>query len=194
MAGTEVPHLKGLNDIYDVGIECTRLFEALIERNTPEPGGDTRDRGVVLRRRTEEMGRSFNLWIDYTGALAADVSRSLDTRLYDHGDIKEMVIELLQMLARNLQYLRGEDGTSPDVSCDDDLEEEAMGAIQKALDELHFMAIAIRRSSVRSQKYNLSSHFPRDDDSYFQQQAGLLVRYFFPDARRSLCDQLGLIA
>jgi len=53
------------------------------------------------------------------------------------------------------------------------------------------MATAIRRSSVRSQKYNLSSHFHRDDDSYFQQRAYLLVRYFFPDARRSLCDQLG---
>jgi len=104
MTGTGVLGLEGMNDIYDVVIECTRLFESLMERKIPDLRGDTRDRGVVLRRRTEEMGRSFNLWVDYTGALAADVSRSLDTRLYDHGDIKEMVIELLQMLARNLEY------------------------------------------------------------------------------------------
>lgn len=85
------------------------------------------------------------------------------------------------------------DGVTPDTPCDDDdkLEEEATSAIQKALDELQFMATAIRRSSFHRQKYNLSSHFHRDDDSYFQQHACLLVRHFFPDARRSLSDQLG---
>ncbi|KAI0548140.1 hypothetical protein F4679DRAFT_574403 [Xylaria curta] len=152
MTGTGVLNLEGMNDIYDVVIECTRLFESPMKRKIPDSGGDTRDRDVS-RRRTEEMGRSFNLRIDYIGALAADVSRSLDTPLYDHGDIKEMVIELLQMLARNLQYrasVRGDDG--------------ATGAIQKVLDELHFIATAIRRSSVSSQEYNLSSHFHRDND------------------------------
>ena len=63
-------------------------------------GGDYKNnRGTKI----EEMERSFNLWINYTGALAA-VGRSLDDRLKGHTDIKEMVVELLQMLARNLQY------------------------------------------------------------------------------------------
>lgn len=82
----------------------------------------------------------------------------------------------------------GDSGNNSDA---DELKDEARYAIQKALDELHFMAAAIRRSSVRSQRYNLSSHFHRDDDSSFQEQACLLVRYYFRDARRSLCDQLG---
>jgi hypothetical protein len=77
------------------------------------------------------------------------------------------------------------------VPYNDDLKEEATNAVQKSLDELHFMAIAIRRSSIRSHKYNLSSHFYREDDDYYLEQACLLVRYLFPDARRSLSDQLG---
>jgi hypothetical protein len=46
--------------------------------------------------------RSFDLWIKYTGALAM-VGVSLDDRLRDHTEIKEMVVELLHMVARNLQ-------------------------------------------------------------------------------------------
>jgi hypothetical protein len=46
------------------------------------------------RIKIEQMGRSFDLWINYTGALAA-VGRSLDDRLRGHTDIKEIVVELL---------------------------------------------------------------------------------------------------
>ncbi|KAL6900065.1 hypothetical protein GGI43DRAFT_56176 [Trichoderma evansii] len=203
----------GTNDIYNIVIECTALFESLSERAKLSHGekdignekGEREDGKMGLGDQSsssklgiDEMERSFTLWIDYTGALA-DVSRSLDMRLHAHSDIKEMVTDLLQMLARNLEYLHKSDSVKPDVpssgsdnnSDADELEDEARYAIQKALDELHFMAAAIRRSSVRSQKYNLSSRFHRDDDSYFQEQACLLVRYYFMDARRSLCDQLG---
>lgn len=90
----------GTNDIYDTVIECTTLFESLAEKAELDHGKkDTRDEKGV-----GEMEKSFNIWIDYTGALAADVSRSLDTRLHAHRDIKEMVTDLLQMLLRNLEY------------------------------------------------------------------------------------------
>jgi hypothetical protein len=174
-------------------------------------GGDKDERRIKM----EQMGRSFDLWINYTGALAA-VGRSLDDRLRGHIDIKEMVLELLQMLARNLQYSMDrhdfpewafagahcslvydeeamnshlpQDSTSlPDRN----LEEEVWTAIEQAIDGLHFMAAAIRRSSVQSQKYNLSSRFERDDDLYFEERATLLVKRGFPNARRSLCEQLG---
>jgi hypothetical protein len=52
----------------------------------------------------QDVERSFNIWIDYTGALAADVSRSLDARLQGYEDIRGIILELLQMLARNLEY------------------------------------------------------------------------------------------
>jgi hypothetical protein len=95
---------EDMNDIYDTVIECTRLFDSLAEGVIIDHESVIEDKDNGLRRRIEETRRSFNLWIDYTGALAADVSRSLDVRLHEHMDIKEMVIELLEMLARNLQY------------------------------------------------------------------------------------------
>lgn len=62
------------------------------------------ERPTEIIKFMKDMERSFNLWIDYTGALAADMSRSLDVRLKGYKDIKGMSVELLQMLARNLEY------------------------------------------------------------------------------------------
>jgi hypothetical protein len=74
---------------------------------------------------------------------------------------------------------------------DQNLEEEVWTAAEQAIDDLHVMAAAIRRSSVQSQKYNLSSRFERDDDLYFEEHATLLVKREFSNAQRSLCEQLG---
>jgi len=48
------------------------------------------------------LRNSFLFWIDYTGALSL-MSSSLDARLQGLDDISAMVIELLQMILRNLQ-------------------------------------------------------------------------------------------
>jgi hypothetical protein len=47
------------------------------------------------------LRNNFAFWIDYTGALA-DIGASLDDRLQGHDEIKEMVMELLEMVDRNL--------------------------------------------------------------------------------------------
>lgn len=72
-----------------------------------------------------------------------------------------------------------------------ELEEEATEPVRQAVDELHFMASAIRRSSVRSQNFMLSSAFEKSDDPFFENSAFLIVRNTFPHARRSLCKQIG---
>jgi hypothetical protein len=69
--------------------------------------------------------------------------------------------------------------------------QDAWAATEQAIDSLHFMAAAIRRSSVQSEKYILSSRFERDDELCFQAWAKLLVKREFPNARRSLCEHLG---
>lgn len=53
------------------------------------------------------------------------------------------------------------------------------------------MGSVIRRSSVKSQNYSLSTRFEKDDESYFEGYAFLIIRLTFPHARRSLCKQLG---
>ncbi|KAH8702324.1 hypothetical protein BGW36DRAFT_424603 [Talaromyces proteolyticus] len=209
-------------EIYSLVIECSSLFETLTEQSgtdyktglstgtspklndspsiNPDRGqrpseskDDVREKDK-RKLKVKQMGRSFDLFINYTGALAA-VGRSLDDRLNGHPDIKCMVVELLQMLIRNLQYISAagllyskaqRDETSPQ-----NLAEEAWSATESAIDGLHFMASAIRRSSTQSQRYNLSSRFDRDDDISFEEYSVLLVKRDFPNARRSLCEQLG---
>ncbi|RDW74909.1 hypothetical protein BP6252_06051 [Coleophoma cylindrospora] len=206
-------------DIYNITVECSSLFKYLVTSdilpksepeqvdppNTLNPAcaqdnqlevqhGEANQ--GVSRARLEQMERRFDLWINYTGALAA-VGRSLDDRLTGHVDIKEMVIELLQMLARNLQYIYAEDvdKSKPPSSLasirDQTLKNDACAAAEQAIDDLHFMAAAIRRSSVQSVKYNLSSSFERDDELYFEGFATLLVKREFPNTRHSICEQLG---
>ncbi|KAI0190136.1 hypothetical protein EV127DRAFT_481222 [Xylaria flabelliformis] len=165
-----------MNDIYDVVIEYTRIFESLMERvgitakrKIPDPGGDTRDRIVVLRTRTKEMGRSFNLWIDYTCALAADVSRF---SMFDYIGVSLQGLQFAATMVPARMSL-----------ATDDLEEPR--AQSRKLSMRYTLWLLQSADPPFAARSTTSFHFHRDDDSYFQQQACLLVRYFFPDARNS---------
>lgn len=68
--------------------------------------------------------------------------------------------------------------------------ENASRAIDSALDRLHFLAAVIRKASARQLEYNVAT-FLTDDDIVFRSNAASLVRWRFPNARRTLCEQLG---
>lgn len=114
--------------IYNIVIACDVLFDhyfnllsnvkTVESLNQPRQTGSKNDQATKDSKTTsgprtkdederitkmEVIRRDFDLWINYTGALAS-VGRSLDDRLGADTDIKEMVLELLEMLARNLQY------------------------------------------------------------------------------------------
>jgi hypothetical protein len=122
------------SEIYNKVVECTIHFDNCLgilsstnvktaeshgqpHQTGPENDQDTTDPKTTSGSQTKYVGRDederkgemevirrdFELWINYTGALAA-VGRSLDDRLDGYTDIKDMVLELLQMLARNLSY------------------------------------------------------------------------------------------
>jgi hypothetical protein len=63
-------------------------------------------------------------------------------------------------------------------------------ATKQAINDLHFMAAVIRRSSVQNEKYNLITGFETNEELLFGQFARLLVKRDFPNARHSLCEQL----
>lgn len=88
----------------------------------------------------------------------------------------------------NLDIPSDSSGNNSDT---DELEGEARRAIQYALDELHFMAFAIRKSEECIQKDDLSSSSNQNDDSYLKEHTCHRVRHDFRDAPHSLCDQLG---
>ncbi|KAH8878945.1 hypothetical protein GQ53DRAFT_56114 [Thozetella sp. PMI_491] len=162
-----------------------------------------------LPRVMKALGQSFEIWTKYTGALA-DVGLSLDDRLRDHPDIHSMVVDMLKLMKTNLGRLEGQlagrgklqhtpksfetrrrwidvvrDGDKMDPAA------ESQAAVAEAMDSLHFIASAIRRSSAQPLKYALSTKFARKDESYWEQYAILYVRRFFPDARPGLVRQLG---
>ncbi|KAK4065219.1 uncharacterized protein Triagg1_8658 [Trichoderma aggressivum f. europaeum] len=201
MASSDELEQNGVNDNYDIVIDLDHGEMDIIKAERGAGGGGQEDEKMAFgiqtgssKLSTSEMERSFNLWVDYT-ALGANISRLLDTRQFFDRKEKEMVTELLQMLARNIQWLNVKldalGGSSSNDSDTDECEDEARDGIQCALDRLHLIAADIRRIWIRSLKYNLASSFHQNDDSYFHEQACILVRYYFRDARRSLCDQLG---
>ncbi len=81
-------------DIYRAAITCSGLFQTYLTASvTSEP----------RRNIADELCGRFNLWAAYTGAFASPKA-SLDARLADHEDIKDMVLELLVMVERNIRY------------------------------------------------------------------------------------------
>lgn len=80
--------------IYASATACSRLFDQYIGSSTDPAKREDHDVALEL------FGR-FELWAAYVGAFASP-KLSLDARLVDHPEIKEMVLELLIMIQRNL--------------------------------------------------------------------------------------------
>jgi len=101
--------------IYQVVLDCEILFHNVKLLQVPSkntisdrvrgeklPDPSTGIRHDEPATRIENQQHSFNMWVRYTGALAAG-SASLDDRLQYHPEIREMVMELLHMAMKNLQ-------------------------------------------------------------------------------------------
>lgn len=78
--------------IYDAANVCVRAFEDLL--SLQEKDNDS-------FRMVDELRGRFNLWAAYVGAFAAPKA-SLDARLNLYPDVKHMVLELLDMVSRNI--------------------------------------------------------------------------------------------
>lgn len=103
-------HQRGGTVIYDITNACFDTFEDLVS---------SADAHSFLKQEQEQilwsdapspeepphdirgLRNSFAFWIDYTGALAP-VGASLDDRLHSNNDIQEMIVELLEMVEKNL--------------------------------------------------------------------------------------------
>ncbi|KAH7133080.1 hypothetical protein B0J13DRAFT_450677, partial [Dactylonectria estremocensis] len=172
--------------IYDTACKCSELFESIV--------GLMQSRGSDAILATELLGR-FRLWASYLGVFAMPKA-SLDARLEDHKKIRDMVLELLEMLERNLQWGFPKSDGDPQANPEDDSQEDfqddsleempGLNAAEAAIDRLLILAVAIRRSARRTHKLR---------DGTDGEQAGmlccLLMQSRYPNARKSLCNQLG---
>ncbi|KAB5583631.1 hypothetical protein GE09DRAFT_1248057 [Coniochaeta sp. 2T2.1] len=197
--------------IFDVAHACLEAFDRVVAEHddvllshsfiSGKAGDD-----VDNRRRNSScdflgLRNSFLFWIDYTGALSL-MSSSLDSRLRGLADISAMVIELLEMVLRNLHRidrkplnLAGNYADPMTVNSDLDPKflakwEDACRAVDTAMDRLHFVAMAIRKASAKKIGDTVTN-FVTEEDVAFRRDIALWVRYRFPAARRGLCQQLG---
>ena len=97
--------------IFDITHQCFESFDRIAAQYDESVLERSFVPGDVLQRQKNKshssrdflgLRNSFSYWIDYTGALSLKDS-SLDTRLRGFTDISAMVVELLEMILRNLQ-------------------------------------------------------------------------------------------
>ncbi|EXJ91763.1 hypothetical protein A1O3_00313 [Capronia epimyces CBS 606.96] len=188
-------HSQSSLDIYEACLKCSELLTEYL-RNPSTPNKDE----------AEDLQSRFNLWAAYTGAFAA-ADASLDDRLKFHDEIRVMVLKLLSMLQRNLRsaierrQVAHTTSTSATVDTPSPVSPDSesipatqsyhgLQAVSAALDRLHRLATAIRRSSVtRSEKLSTST-MPSEEDAYFETCIFNFIQGRFPAARLGLIKQL----
>ncbi|PON20791.1 hypothetical protein TGAM01_v210299 [Trichoderma gamsii] len=158
--------------IFDAAQLCTKHFEDYFKAADGAKG----DNYLEME---EQWGR-FNQWAAYIGAFAVPRA-SLDARLTPHIEIKDMVLELLDMMQDNFVWVNSVDNA-------EEISESSVGlpAIKAAIDRLLILSANIRRSARHSDRLKQNSRSDQHESLYL-----LLVQKRFPGARESLCSQLG---
>jgi hypothetical protein len=90
------PTLQEAEPIFKLALECESLFQkhaAAIQHD--EPSGDA----LVL----SELQQRFSGWAVYLGIFTAP-ENCLDRKLQRHGEIRQQVLFLLDIIRRNLNY------------------------------------------------------------------------------------------
>ncbi|KAL5090449.1 hypothetical protein Trisim1_004349 [Trichoderma cf. simile WF8] len=186
-------HQEAAATIYDITDACFDVLERLVSVSDTYPLPQLEpfisDEALCNESSRDIRGlrNSFAFWADYTGALAP-VQASLDYRLQNHDQVKEMVIELLEMVERNLCRLEQSHEKDPRFSNTES--RRTLSAVDSALDRLNFLARAIRKASVRSQEQDLLN-FTNDEDKLFRKFAISYVKRKYPNARSSLREHMG---
>ncbi|KAI1317244.1 hypothetical protein F5Y16DRAFT_392874 [Xylariaceae sp. FL0255] len=170
MQGDSAAH-QSSQPIYDAAQLCTKHFQHHLE--TIDGAGNDY---IVI----EELWGRFNQWAAYVGAFAVPRA-SLDARLAPHGDIREMVLELLYMIQDNLIWVKSRDNAG-------ETSESSPGvpAVKAAVERLLILSVNIRRSARQSHRLRQGSRDTQDESL-----CRLLAQTRYPNARRSLCSQLG---
>ncbi|OJJ42552.1 hypothetical protein ASPZODRAFT_20323 [Penicilliopsis zonata CBS 506.65] len=175
--------------IHDMTAACISLFEEVLATLQP----DTEDFELV----ETELGR-LNIWASNIGALAQETA-SLDYRLRHSQDIKALVVQLLEVLRRNLKHATVASAEARSVAATKAAEEgqywsqslsEAIQASGASIDRLHTLAVVIRKSSAQSRSLRAKAFASEDDKENFEQFALTILKHRFKEAAGPLCEQL----
>ncbi|KAJ2988255.1 hypothetical protein NUW58_g4076 [Xylaria curta] len=161
MQGGSAVHASS-QPIYDAAQLCSKHFEDHLQ--TTDDAGD--DYLAI-----EELWGRFNQWAAYAGAFAVPRA-SLDARLVPHGEIRDMVLELLLNSRDNAEETSE---SSP-----------GLPAVRAAVNRLLILSVNIRRSARQTHRLRQESRNTQDESL-----CRLLAQTRYPNTRKSLCSQLG---
>ncbi|KAI8654177.1 hypothetical protein NCS56_01374300 [Fusarium sp. Ph1] len=175
--------------IYDVTVECERLFEVQIARFNRANDGN----GAAL---IAEVSHQFSTWAT-SMRVFADGDLSLDRKLQCHAEIQDQVLRGLDLMQANLAYIHMRDVSperegSGDSRSDDSprLSIENFEVVSEALKRLHEVGMIIRQSSTMSHARRAREHTEGLDFSSFTQLASLFLMSLFSTASAELREQL----
>ncbi|KAI1085119.1 hypothetical protein F5B20DRAFT_575585 [Whalleya microplaca] len=142
------------------------------------------------------------MWAGYLGVFA-DEKAELNTRLRYSPDIRDLVVQLLNLLNRNLEdRMQSQDiAIEPERrTIDSSLGHneskkrvlyQAFDPVGEAVDRLHRLAISIRRSSIPEMQSRVSRFARRDnDDDGLEELALTIIKWEFSGINEPLAQQL----
>lgn len=88
--------VQGEEPIFELAVECERLFEVRVSKLRDKD----KAKGAKL---LAEYQQRFSTWAAFMGVFA-EPNVCLDRRLKHHVEIQDLVLRLLDIMARNLTY------------------------------------------------------------------------------------------
>ncbi|KAJ5608345.1 hypothetical protein N7537_004964 [Penicillium hordei] len=190
--------------IYDLAVECERLFVQQITRLKDE---DQPNGAKIL----SELSQRFAAWTAFLGVFA-ESNMCLDRRLRRHVEIQDQVLLLLDIVLRSLIHCvsscvrsktiifdRDDSSDRIDIGLSDACQPSLqplcisiynLEAISGAIERLNHLGISIRQSSVTNQAIKARKFAEKFDLASFEGVAYLSMKTLYPDASVELLEQL----
>ncbi|VUC29319.1 unnamed protein product [Clonostachys rosea] len=184
--------------IYLIALQCESLFEQDIAE-LQSRHSRLSSKGIILFEFLQNSHARFSAWASYMGVFAnPDVS--LDQRLRVSELIQQMVLDMLEVLQRNLDTLKllvsqmTRSPSEPESSGLDSLDtQELEDKIQKAkesidgsVSRLHRLGATIRQSSTAGLASRVKAFAAKSSTTSLEKIAAHIVSILYPGSSRSL--------
>ncbi|MCJ1461419.1 hypothetical protein MMC07_000016 [Pseudocyphellaria aurata] len=188
-AASESAALEDVEPIFELAIECERLFAEQIARLK----GDSKTNEATI---LSELNERFAAWAAFLGVFA-ESKVCLDRRLRHHVEIQEQVLHLMAIMIRNLPFVFKEDNSFEPIDVEHAKEQqhlddnvENLEAISEAIERLNYIGIAIRQSSATSHTAKAREFTETFDSTSFDGLAYLALKTMYFAASEELLELL----
>ncbi|KAI0898300.1 hypothetical protein F4806DRAFT_354666 [Annulohypoxylon nitens] len=182
------------SDIFRLALKCHQMFVGHIKK-------DDRVNSTPFIQLFRECHYRFNAWASYLGVFALEPT-SLDSRLKDAVEVKDLIVHILNTIHDNLHLSlepsRYQDGLSmldPTTGSSDSMEfrgpSQIADAIQRSIDRLERLGIAIRQSSNANLRQRTEIVSKSKANASLEELSSKIVRSMYPDVDKDISSYLG---